>query len=169
VAIVGVDAHKRSHTLVAIDRSGRKLAEKTSTTNSSGHLEAIRWARGKFGASVEWAVEDCRHVSRRLEQDLIDAGYSVIRVPTRLMARTRASARTAGKSDPIDALAVARAALREPDLPTARHHEALHRGRSPGSVPAMGRRAMGSHAPKPRSPSSKAGWQCRGVRAEKPV
>jgi transposase len=35
------------------------------------------------------------------------------------MANTRASARTRGKSDPIDALAIARAALREPDLPAA--------------------------------------------------
>ena len=35
------------------------------------------------------------------------------------MARTRASARTRGKSDPIDALAVARAVLREPNLPVA--------------------------------------------------
>ncbi|MEX0795796.1 MAG: transposase, partial [Acidimicrobiia bacterium] len=35
-------------------------------------------------------------------------------------AGVRRSARTRGKSDPIDALAVARAALREPDLPTAR-------------------------------------------------
>ncbi|WP_367281774.1 transposase [Ilumatobacter sp.] len=35
------------------------------------------------------------------------------------MAHSRDSARTYGKSDPIDALAVARAALREPDLPTA--------------------------------------------------
>jgi transposase len=40
------------------------------------------------------------------------------------MARTRASARTSGKSDPIDALAIARAALREPNLPTASHDEA---------------------------------------------
>jgi len=39
------------------------------------------------------------------------------------MARTRASARTRGKSDPIDALAVARAVLREPDLPVASHDE----------------------------------------------
>ena len=52
------------------------------------------------------------------------AGQEVIRVPTKRMARTRASARTAGKSDPIDALAVARAALREPDLPVARHDAA---------------------------------------------
>nr|WP_231967555.1 transposase [Mycobacterium sp. E136] len=80
----------------------------------------MRWARNRFGADITWAVEDCRNVSRLLEQDLVAAGYSVIRVPTRLMARTRAWARTVGKSDPIDARAIARAALREPNLPTCR-------------------------------------------------
>lgn len=59
-------------------------------------------------------------MTRRLERDLIAAGESVVRVPPKLMAHTRDSARTYGKSDPIDALAVARAALREPDLPVAR-------------------------------------------------
>jgi transposase len=39
------------------------------------------------------------------------------------MAQARASARTRGKSDPIDALAVARGFLREPDLPVASHDE----------------------------------------------
>jgi transposase len=48
------------------------------------------------------------------------AGEMVVRVPPKMMAGARRSARTRGKSDPIDALAVARAALREPDLPTAR-------------------------------------------------
>ena len=43
-----------------------------------------------------------------------------MRVPPKLMAHVRDAARTYGKSDPIDALAVARAALREPDLPVAR-------------------------------------------------
>jgi transposase len=37
------------------------------------------------------------------------------------MARSRVSARERGKSDPIDALAVARAVLREPNLPVAFH------------------------------------------------
>ncbi len=37
-----------------------------------------------------------------------------------MMAQVRTSTRTFGKSDPIDALAVARAALREPNLPVAR-------------------------------------------------
>src|SRR5690606_19314992 len=48
---------------------------------------------------------------------------SVVRVPPRMMAEQRRVARTRGKSDPIDALAVARAAQREPDLPVASHDE----------------------------------------------
>jgi transposase len=59
----------------------------------------------------------------RLERDLLCAVQRVVRVPPLLMARTRASARTTGKSDPIDALAVARAVLREPGLPVAGHDE----------------------------------------------
>jgi transposase len=70
-----------------------------------------------------WAVEDGRHVSGRLERALLAAGERVLRVPPKLMAGARDSARTRGRSDPIDALAVARAALREPDLPAAEHDE----------------------------------------------
>jgi hypothetical protein len=40
------------------------------------------------------------------------------------MAGARVAVRALGKSDPIDALAVARAALREPDLPPAGHDPA---------------------------------------------
>ena len=55
-----------------------------------------------------------------MERDLLAAGEQIVRVPPKLMANTRDGARTFGKSDPIDALAVARAALREPHLPVAR-------------------------------------------------
>jgi transposase len=72
---------------------------------------------------VVWAIEDCRHLSARLERDLMAGDQKVVRVPPKMMAQTRASARTPGKSDPIDALAVARAFLREPDLPIASHDE----------------------------------------------
>jgi len=65
-------------------------------------------------------MEDCRHLSRRFEADLVSAGERVVRVPPKMMAGARRSARTRGKSDPIDALAVARAALRESGLPVAR-------------------------------------------------
>ncbi|HWF30192.1 MAG TPA: IS110 family transposase [Mycobacterium sp.] len=123
MVVVGADVHKRTHTFVAVDEVGRKLAEKVVAATSAGHGEAVMWAREHFGAEAVWAIEDCRHLSARLERDLLTAGQQVVRVPPKLMAQTRASARTRGKSDPIDALAVARAFLREPDLPVASHDE----------------------------------------------
>ena len=74
-------------------------------TTSKDHLGLLRWA-ARFGEQRRWAVEDCRHLSRRLERDLLVAGESILRVPPKLMAKTRDSARSYGKSDPIDALAV---------------------------------------------------------------
>jgi transposase len=116
---LGIDAHKRTHTVVAVDDLGRQLGQKTTTaTTSEDHLEMLRWAE-QFGAERTWAVEDCRNLSRRLEADLLGAGEVIKRVPPKLMANARDSARTYGKSDPIDALAVARAALRHPDVPMA--------------------------------------------------
>ncbi len=121
MVVVGADVHKHTHTFVAVDEVGRKLGEKTVKALTSGHAEAVMWARERFGAQVVWAIEDCRHLSARLERDLLTAGQQVVRVPPKLMAQARASARTRGKSDPIDALAVARGFLREPDLPVASH------------------------------------------------
>lgn len=123
MVVVGADVHKRTHTFVAVDEVGRKLGEKVVKATSDGHHQAVVWARSQFGADLRWGVEDCRHLSARLERDLLTCGQQVVRVPPKLMAQTRASARTRGKSDPIDALAVARAVLREPDLPTASHDE----------------------------------------------
>jgi len=123
MVVVGADVHKRTHTFVAVDEVGRKLGEKVVAATGSGHAEAVMWVRERFGTEAVWAIEDCRHLSARLERDLLTAGQQVVRVPPKLMAQTRASARTRGKSDPIDALAVARAFLREPDLPVASHDE----------------------------------------------
>lgn len=118
--VLGIDAHKRTHTVVAVDEAGRKLGQHTTTSaTTTDHLELVRWA-DQLGADRRWAVEDCRHLSRRLERDLLSAGEAIVRVPTKMMAHARDAARSYGKSDPIDALAVARAALREPDLPAAR-------------------------------------------------
>jgi transposase len=118
MVMIGIDAHKRNHTVVVVDERGRQLAQRTTGTSSSDHFELVVWA-ARQGQHV-WAVEDCRHLSRRLERDLLAAGERIARVPPKLMAHARDGARSFGKSDPIDALAVARAALREPDLPLAR-------------------------------------------------
>jgi len=124
VIVIGADVHKATHTFVAVDEVGRKLAERTVRATTSGHDGALRWARAAFGPELRWGVEDCRHLSARLERDLLAAGQRVVRVPPKLMAQTRASARERGKSDPIDALSVARAVLREPGLPAASHDAA---------------------------------------------
>jgi transposase len=63
-----------------------------------------------------WALEDCRQLTRALERTLLTRGERLVRVPPKLMAPERRAGRMRGKSDPIDALAVARAALREPRL-----------------------------------------------------
>jgi transposase len=107
-----------AHTVVAVDQLGRRLGERTTGTTSQDHLALLGWAE-KFGQQRLWAVEDCRHLSRRLERDLLSAGERIVRVPTKLLAHSRDAARSYGKSDPIDALAVARAALGEPELPAA--------------------------------------------------
>jgi len=126
VVTIGIDVHKQTHCAVAVDEAGRQLGRPaTVRATDAGHRQLLRWARREFAEDgATFAVEDCRHVSTRLERALLDAGQSVMRVPPKLMALTRASARTRGKSDPIDALAIARAAVREPDLPRAEHTHA---------------------------------------------
>ena len=123
--VVGIDVHKDTHCAVAVDDVGRQLgAARTFRTTDAGCLALLRWAQrehGRDGAEVRFAVEDCRHLTGRLERALLTAGARVVRVPPKLMAGARSSARTRGKSDSIDALAIAQAALREPDLPVAEH------------------------------------------------
>ena len=103
--------------MVAVDEAGAEISSTTVGATSEGHLKLVKWAAR--WPDRRWAIEDCRHLSRRLEADLLKVGELVVRVPPKMMAGVRRSARTRGKSDPIDALAVARAALREPDLPVA--------------------------------------------------
>lgn len=118
LVVLGVDAHKRTHTVVAIDERGRQITQRTVKSTSDDHLALVAWAE-QLGDERTWAVEDCRHLSRRLERDLLGAGERIVRVPTKMMAAARKTGRSYGKSDPIDALAAARAALQEPDLPAA--------------------------------------------------
>lgn len=117
--VIGIDPHMKTHTAVAVDSvSGASVGTRTVSSDTAGHDELLDWARG-LGPERYFAIEDCRHVSGRLERHLLPHGERVVRVPPKLMAGARDSARTHGKSDPIDAACVARAALREPSLPEA--------------------------------------------------
>src|SRR5919204_985720 len=111
--VLGADTHKRSHTIAAVAaRTGELLGEPTVPVGRRGFGALLQWARRLDDERV-WALEDCRHVSGSLERFLIARGERVLRIPTHLTAKARRSARERGKSDPIDALNVARAALQE--------------------------------------------------------
>lgn len=119
--VLGADTHKSSHTVAAVATgTGELLGDKTVGVGARGFAALLHWARGLAGERV-WALEDCRHVSGALERFLIGRGERVVRVSTRLMATSRRSSRERGKSDRIDAIAVARAAVAEgiDSLPTA--------------------------------------------------
>lgn len=116
---MGIDPHKQTHTAVAVDAaSGRSLAELTVKARTPGFERLVEWAR-ELDQERTFAVEDGRHVSGALERHLIARGERSVRVPPRMMGEARRTDRVWGKSDPVDATAVARAALRHPDLPVA--------------------------------------------------
>ena len=116
--VIGVDVHKHSLTAVAVDEVGRVLAE----VSAADECALLAWSTS-LPVERLWAVEDCRHVTRALEHALVAAGEPLVRVPPKLTAPQRRSGRVRGKSDPIDALAIARAALREPRLDRPRAGE----------------------------------------------
>jgi transposase len=121
--VIGLDVHKRSVTAVAVDEAGRPLGE---TTIRVGSDELLGWAAVLDGERL-WAVEDCRQLTRWLEAQLLGVGEELVRVPPKLTVPERRAGRRRGKSDPIDALAIARAALREPNLSRPRADERVYR------------------------------------------
>jgi transposase len=121
--VIGVDVHKQSVTAVAVDEAGRMLDERTVPVGSD---ELVGWASALSSERL-WAIEDCRRLTPWLERQLLGLGEELVRVSPKLTVPERRAGRTRGKSDPIDALAVARAALREPDLPRPQPGERLYR------------------------------------------
>jgi transposase len=128
--VVGLDVHKHSLTAVAVDELGRAIAEHAGPVDG----RVVEWA-DSLDRERLWALEDCRHVTRTLERALLAADERLVRVPPRLTAPQRRRNRTRGKSDAIDALAVARAALQEPNLGSP----------SPGEQPLRGLKLLVDH------------------------
>jgi transposase len=111
--VIGADTHKRTHTLAAVSAgTGQVEDDMTVAAREPAYHGLLAWAKD-LDAERIWAVEDCRHVSAGLERFLVDVGERVVRVPPKMMGESRAGERVSGKSDPIDAMAIARAALRE--------------------------------------------------------
>jgi hypothetical protein len=100
MVLLGVDPHKDTHTVVAVDQVGRQLDQTTVTARTQGHTELLGWATRRWADDRLWALEDCRHVTGRLERDLLAAGEQVVRVPTRRPGRSSCWSITASTSSP---------------------------------------------------------------------
>jgi hypothetical protein len=113
------------------------IADKTVKAKRRSFDDLLVWARGLDGERV-WAIEDCRHVCGALERFLLKRGEQVVRVAPKLAAGARSSARERGKSDVIDAGAIARAALREGLRDAVERGVELSVAAAVQSVPAAG-------------------------------
>ena len=62
---LGTDAHKKIHTIVAVDAAGAENGSVTVAATQEGHLRAVQWAAQY--TTTQWAIEDCHQLSRRRE------------------------------------------------------------------------------------------------------
>ena len=112
---VGVDTHTETLAASVIDDAGRELAAKTFRNDRAGHQALLRWAQALDGQR-RFAIEGSGSYGAALARLISAAGESAVEVPAVLTQRERRHLRRAGKSDPGDALAIARVALREQAL-----------------------------------------------------
>jgi transposase len=114
--LIGVDPHKASVAVAAVDEAGGELVERASFPQNRAGLRSLeRWAK-RF-PERRWAVENASGLGRHLAGSLAAAGESVVDVPPKLSARVRVlSTGNARKNDGLDALATALAASRNERL-----------------------------------------------------
>lgn len=116
---IGVDTHKASLAACAIDGAGRMVAERSFANSAAGHRAFERWLRA-LRLPRRIGIEGSGSFGAALSQRLVAVGEDVREVPAILTHRERRRTGRPGKSDPADALAIARVVLREEGLPAVR-------------------------------------------------
>ena len=110
--VVGVDTHARTHTYAVLAGNGAHLGTEAFPNTHAGRARAIAWAvRRTGGIEPLWAIEGTGSYGALLAGSVARAGYRVVEAPR---VRAYASARRgAGKTDPLDAAAIAASVLVE--------------------------------------------------------
>jgi transposase len=122
--VVGVDSHKATLAACAVDEVGGVVDEQTFPNDPAGFEAILGWVR-EVGA-LRVGLEGSAGFGAGAARFLVAAGLSAVEVPPQLSHRERIRTRRAGKSDPGDALAIARVTLREAALPPVRLPDASH-------------------------------------------
>jgi transposase len=102
----GVDTHSDTHVAAAVDHNGGVLGVEAFPARRAGYEDLLGWLAA-FGSLDRVGVEGTGSYGRGLARFLLDSAVEVVEVdrPNRQVRRRH------GKSDPVDAVAAARAAL----------------------------------------------------------
>jgi transposase len=106
VITIGVDAHKRVHVALGLDDAGQELGQWEGTNNAAGWQRIAQWG-ASLGSPRQWGIEGAWGYGRNLAQHLVASGETVYEVNARWTAAGRRGARKPGKTDRLDARAVA--------------------------------------------------------------
>ena len=116
---VGIDTHKATLAACAVDEVGQPQAEAEFANDPAGFAALLNFVRAQ-GPAARIGLEGSAGYGAAAARFLLAAGETAVEVPPQLSHRERLRTRRAGKSDPGDALAIARVTLREADLPPVR-------------------------------------------------
>jgi transposase len=110
--LIGVDPHKATNAVAAIDECGQLLEYAVFATNRAGLRSLVRWAK-RF-PTRRWAIEGASALGRSVALHLLTAGDKVVDVPAKLSSRARllATGNARKNNERVDAIHVALAALR---------------------------------------------------------
>ena len=128
MAVIGIDSHKYALAACLADGAGRAVEHRSFDNSAEGCAGLVAWARSAGAARV--GIEGSGNYGRPAALALLGAGIAVVEVPPQMTAAARKGQRTGAKTDPGDALAVARIAGRDEDLPPPRPDGALEDLRS---------------------------------------
>jgi transposase len=101
----GVDTHRDVHLVAALDERGAQLGVEAFAADAAGYRKALAWLR-RFGTVGRVGVEGTGTYGAGLTRYLLGRGVEVVEVS----CPSRQRRRSHGKSDPVDAIAAARAA-----------------------------------------------------------
>lgn len=103
---IGVDAHKSVNAAFALDDAGRELEFWEGPNTEAGWQGLLKWAVN-LGPDRHWGIEGAWGYGRGLSQHLVAADETVYEINARWTALRRRSAHKPGKTDELDAHAIA--------------------------------------------------------------
>lgn len=114
----GIDTHKDTLAVAVIDPTGRAVAQIELPNQDSGYVRLLALLAGHDVSRV--GIEGSGNFGWPAATYLLEHGLPVVEVPPLMTSRERRSRPGQGKTDSVDAIAVARITAREMSLPPVR-------------------------------------------------